>query len=60
MELSMSLASLAMAMSHARVKEDAGMALAKKVMDTQQVQAAGLMELLEASPSFGHSLDIQV
>ncbi len=60
MDLSMSLASLATAMSHAQIKQDAGLALAKKVMDTQQVQAAGLMELLEASPSFGHSLDLKV
>lgn len=60
MDLSMSLASLATAMSHAQTAQSAGLALAKKVMDTQQVQAEGLMELLEAAPSFGHSLDIKV
>lgn len=59
MNISTSLAALAVTMKHAQLQRDAGLAVLKKGMDTQQAQATQLLELLETGPSFDHGLDLR-
>lgn len=48
-------------MHMAQTQQAVGVSLTKKVMDTQETQAAALIESLEAAvptQSFGHKLDV--
>lgn len=60
MDLTSYLTSAGMAMAQVRNGQSIGLAVAKKAMDTQQTQAQGLMELMDAAPTFGHSMDIRI
>lgn len=46
-----SIAAMSMGMSAAKLQMDVGVSLTKKVMDTQEVQAAGLLEMMDAASS---------
>lgn len=57
----MDIAAMSMAMSTSQVQVSAGYALMGKTMDTAEVQAAGLIDMLQTGvPSFGHQMDIKV
>lgn len=57
----MDIATMSVQMSMTQLHMNAGYALAGKIMDTTQTQAAGLLDMMQqAAPSFGHSLDIRV
>lgn len=60
-EAEMDIAGASVMMSMASAKMDAGYAIAGKAMDTAEVQATALLDMMEQSvPSFGHQLDIRV
>lgn len=46
-----SIAAMSMNMSAAKLQMNVGVSLTKKVMDTQEVQAAGLLEMMDAASS---------
>lgn len=62
----MDIAAISMSLSSAKVQMAAGISVAKKSMDQQQIQADGLMKMIESSapqvsiPQEGHILDIKV
>lgn len=43
------IAAMSMNLSAAKLQQNVGISLAKKVMDTQEMQAAGLMKMLDAA-----------
>lgn len=57
----MDIAAMSMQMSLSQVQTNVGLAMVNKAMDTTEAQANGLLEMIEqATPSFGHTLDIRV
>lgn len=57
----MDIAAMSMSLSQVQTGTAVNFAMAKKVMDTTEVQAAGLIDMMkQAVPSFGHKLDIRV
>lgn len=46
-----SIAAMSMNMSAAKLQMNVGVSLTKKVMDTQEAQAAGLLEMMDAASS---------
>lgn len=46
-----SIAAMSMNMSTAKLQMNVGVSLTKKVMDTQEAQAAGLLEMMDAASS---------
>lgn len=60
----MDIAALSMAMSQTQLMQNVSLAVANKVMETQQVQAQQITELLETvdapHPSSGQSIDISI
>ena len=53
-----SIAGAAMDMSAARFSVEYSMAVTKKVMDTQELAAQELLEMLPAAPSMGQYIDV--
>ncbi|MCI9576794.1 MAG: putative motility protein [Clostridiales bacterium] len=55
------IAAASIGMSMAQTQQAASISVMKKVMDSQETQAAALIENLQAAnpaPSFGHQLDV--
>lgn len=59
----MDIAAMSMNMSVAKVQLSAGISVAKKVMDQQEVQAAGLIDMMEGAaaqlPPSDHIIDVK-
>ena len=56
-----SIAATSVYMNQIQTQESAGIAIAKKVLDVQEVAAESLIKSIqEAAPAFGHTLDIKV
>ena len=53
-----SIAGAAMDMSAAQFSVEYSMAVTKKVMDTQELAAQELLEMLPAAPSMGQYIDV--
>ena len=53
----MDIAAMSMAMSTAKVQQAASLAMTKNAMELQETQAAGLIQMMQQGPSFGHTLD---
>ena len=53
-----SIAGAAMDMSAARFSVEYAMAVTKKMMDTQELAAQELLEMLPAAPSMGQYIDV--
>lgn len=60
MDISSYLIRAGTAMSGAQTGYAVGLAVTKKIMDTQELQAQALLELMATAPSFGHTMDIRV
>lgn len=60
MEISSYVTGAAMAVSNVQTGFAVGIAVTKKAMESQEVQARALLELMAQGPSFGHRLDIRV
>lgn len=59
--MDMSIASASTAMAQADVLQQTSVSLLKKTMETQEVQAQQLMEMLpRQAASFGHQLDVYI
>lgn len=58
MDISAYLVTVSSAMSHAQTNQSVGLAVAKKAMDTQQIQATDLVAMLKQPSSGG--MDIRV
>lgn len=61
----MDIAAMSMGMSSAGLQQSVGVSVAKKTMDSQEVQAAGLMEMLETAapqqvPADGLGVNVDV
>lgn len=60
----MDIAAMSMSLSSAKLQMGVGVSIAKKTMDQQEVAAAGLMKMIEASipqiPQEQHMLDVKV
>lgn len=59
----MDIAALSMDLSSARVQMNAGIAVARKAMDQQEVQAEGLIDMMEGAaaqlPPSDHIIDVK-
>lgn len=56
-----SIAAASIYLHQSQVQESAGIAIAKQVLNVQEVAAEALIETIrESVPSFGHKLDIRV
>lgn len=56
----MDIAAMSMQLSAMKVQNSVGIAMTKKVMDQQQVQAEGLMKMMEqAAPPSEHIIDVK-
>ena len=59
--MDMSIASASTAMAQVDVLQQTSISLLKKTMETQEVQAQQLMEMLpRRAASFGHQLDVYI
>lgn len=59
--MDMSIASASTAMAQVDVLQQTSISLLKKTMETQEVQAQQLMEMLpRQAASFGHKLDVYI
>lgn len=59
--MDMSVAGASVAMAQADVLQQTSVSLLKKTMETQEVQAQQLMEMLpRQAASFGHQLDVYI
>lgn len=57
----MDIAAVSMQMSSTQLQMSAGISVAKKAMDQQETEAAGLIEMLKtAVPPSDHVIDIKV
>ena len=57
----MDIAAMSMELSSMKLQNNVGIAVAKKAMDQQEVQASGLMEMIQqAAPPSDHIIDIKV
>lgn len=60
----MDIAALSMSLSSMKVQNGVALAMTKKVMNQQEVQAAGLMEMLDQAvpptPPSQHAIDLKV
>ena len=57
----MDIAALSIAMSQSRVQQAANISVMKKAMDAQEVEAAQLIETMQAAaPASEHIIDIRV
>lgn len=57
----MDIAAISMSLSSTKLQVGVGISVARKAMDQQQTEAAGLMKLIESSiPQEVHALDIKV
>lgn len=56
----MDIAALSMQLSANKVQNSVGIAMTKKVMDQQEVEAAGLIKMMEQSaPPSEHIIDVK-
>ena len=59
----MDIAAMSMSMSMAKVQLSAGLSVAKKAMDQQEIQAAGLIDMMEGAavqaPPSEHIIDVK-
>lgn len=58
----MDIAALSVSMKQASLYQQVGIALTKKVMDTNEVNLQGLMKIMESSvnPNLGKNIDVSV
>lgn len=58
----MDIAALSVSMKQASLYQQVGIALTKKVMDTNEVNLQGLLKIMESSvnPNLGKNIDISV
>ncbi len=55
-----SIVSASMTLSTVKVQQSAGIAIARKVMDTQEAQMAALMDMMKgAMPDLGQKIDVR-
>ncbi|MGD9559404.1 MAG: YjfB family protein [Oscillospiraceae bacterium] len=56
----MDIAAMSMALSQAKVAQQASVSVTKKAMDLAEVQMQGIVDMMQqAAPAFGHQLDIR-
>lgn len=57
----MDIGALSMELSSIKLQNHVGIAVARKAMDQQEAEAAGLMEMIQqAAPPSDHMIDIKV
>lgn len=60
----MDIAALSIAMNQAQLMQNVSLAVAGKVMETQQIQAQQMTEMMESvdapHPTLGHKIDISI
>lgn len=59
MDITSYITQLSMNMSRTETLQAVGVAVTKVAMDSQEATAEGLVNLIDAAPSFGHSMDIR-
>lgn len=55
----MDIASMSMALSQAKVMQQVSLSMQKNAMNVVETQMQGVVEMMQATPSFGHALDIR-
>lgn len=55
----MDIAMQSVSMAQAQLMQQVSTSVTKKVMDVQEVQLGGILQMMQGVPSFGHTLDIR-